>query len=305
MLGVFLIIYYYNKFTEEQLQEIYGHIKSADYTYIAISLLIAMTGYISRAWRWRYTLRHIGYEAPFITSLFAIGTSYLLNLTIPRSGEVSRAIVLKNYSGVPFDKGFGTIISERIIDLILMAICVSGAMLLQFDTLKSYISQQIPLKSLLFYGTIAGILFISAILFFIYSKLPLVQKIKIKVSGLIEGALSVFKMPNKWPFLLHSIYIWVSYVAMFYVTIYALPETAQMSFEAVSTAFVIGSLVIAFSNGGFGTYPFAISAILQLYNIPEASGTAFGWIVWTSQIAFIILLGGLSFLLLPLTHKKK
>ena len=121
----------------------------------------------------------------------------------------------------------------------------------------------------------------------------------------MQGVTSVFTMPNKWPFLLHSVYIWVSYVLMFYVTIFALPETADVSFGVVAAAFVTGSLAITFTNSGFGVYPVVLATILSLYNVPLEAGTAFGWIVWASQMAVIICLGGLSFLLLPLLHKNK
>lgn len=305
LLGVFLIIYSYNQFTPQQREEMAGYFKDADYTYIIISLFLALTGYISRAYRWKYTLAHMGYQSPFAANFFAVSIGYFLNLTIPRSGEVSRALVLKNYQDVPFDKGFGTIISERVVDLILLTLCVTGTVIIQFDTLKTYLTEVVPVEKLLFYGSIAGIFFIGAILFYMYSRLSWVAKLKIKVNGLVEGSLSVFKMPNKWPFLLHSLYIWATYVAMFYITIYALPQTADVSLGAVATAFVIGSLAVTFTNGGFGVYPFVLATILELYGVPLQAGTAFGWIVWTSQIVFIIFLGGLSFLALPLLYGKK
>ncbi|WP_294733932.1 lysylphosphatidylglycerol synthase transmembrane domain-containing protein [uncultured Flavobacterium sp.] len=305
LLGVFLIIYSYNQFTPEQRTTMMQYFADADYRYIAASLVIALTSHMSRAYRWRYTLRHLGYESSFFTNLFAVGVGYFLNLTIPRSGEVSRALVLKKYSNVPFDKGFGTIISERFVDLIFLLICIGGTLLLQFDVLKGYLSEKIPIEKLLLYGSIIAVVFIAVVLFYRYSKLQWVLKLKVKISGLIEGALSVFKMPNKWPFLFHSLYIWVAYIAMFYITIHALPGTTGISFGAVATAFVIGSLTITFTNGGFGVYPVVLAAILVLYNVPLEVGTAFGWIVWTSQIIFVILFGGISFLLLPLLNRKK
>ena len=305
MLGVFLIIYSYNKFTPQQLDEMFSYFKNADYSYIALSVFIAFTTYVARAYRWRYTLNHVGYNTPFMANFCAVSIGYFLNLTIPRSGEVSRALVLKNYQGVPFDKGFGTIISERVVDLILLLLCVSSTVLLQFDTLKTYLSETVPVEKLLTYGVIAGVVVIAAVLFYMYSGLPWVAKLKVKVSGLVEGSLSVFKMPNKWPFILLSAYIWIAYIAMYSVTIFALPETSGMGLGAVATSFVIGSLAITFTNGGFGVYPFVVATILQLYDIPAEAGTAFGWIVWTSQIAFIILFGGISFLLLPLLYGKK
>ena len=278
--------------------------RTADYLYVWISLFIGLTGFWARAYRWKYTLAHIGYTAPFAVKFSAVSVTYVMNMLIPRSGEVSRAVVLNKYAGVPFDKAFGTIISERIIDLILLVAVVGATIILQFDIMKEYLAG-IPYEKLLFYGIVTGILLIGAILFYMYSRAKWLKKLKIRISGLMEGAMSVFRMPNKWPFLLLSAYIWFSYVLMFYITIYALPETADLSFGSVATAFVIGSIVITFTNGGTGWFPVAIANILTMYKVPVTAGTAFGWIVWSSQTALIILLGGLSFLLLPLLYKNK
>ncbi len=304
ILGVFLVIYVYRQFTPKQLADVTNSFKTANYLYVYISLFFGLTGFWARAYRWKYTLAHIGYTAPFAVKFGAVSITYLMNMLIPRSGEVSRALALKKYGDVPFDKGLGTIISERIIDLILLVIVLGATAILQFDMVREYLVD-IPFKELLFYGIIAAILFLGSILFFMYSKLKWVKKLKIKAAGLIEGALSVFKMPNKWPFLLLSLYIWVAYVIMFYVTIYALPETAGLSFGSVATAFVVGSLAITFTNGGTGWFPVVVAKALTVYGVPFTAGTAFGWIVWTSQTALIIVLGGLSFLLLPLLQKSK
>lgn len=304
-LGVFLIIYSYNQFTPQQLDEVFSHFKNADYTYIYISMFIGLTSHISRAYHWKYTLEHLGYKSPFGLRFFAVCIAYFMNMTIPRSGEVARALVLKERRGVPLDKGLGTIVSERVVDLIIMLFCTSVAVILQFGTLKDYLIKQIPVEKLLLYGLTGIIIFIAAVLMFLYSRIPLIVKLKLKISGFTEGVLSVFKMRAKWPFLLHSAYIWTSYILMFYITIYSLPETAGLSFGVVAIAFVVGSFAVTFSNGGFGVYPLAVGAILKLYGIAPEAGTAFGWIVWASQTIMVIFLGSLSFLLLPLLYRKK
>lgn len=121
----------------------------------------------------------------------------------------------------------------------------------------------------------------------------------------MEGLLSTFKMPNRVPFMLLTAVIWISYVLTFYAAVFALPETSEISLGVIITAFVVGSLAVTFTNGGFGAFPLMIAQILVLYNIQETAGTAFGWILWTSQTALIVLLGGLSFLLLPILNPKK
>jgi len=303
--GVFLIIYTYNQFTPTQLEEIKGYFKNADYTYIYLSLFVGLTGHIARAYRWQYTLQQVGYTSPFMIRFSAVCITYLMNMTVPRSGEVSRALVLKRYSNVPFDKAFGTIISERVVDLFLLMFCVAGTIILQFSTLKDYLSENIPYQNLITYGICCAVLMGGAVLFYMYSKNKWLLKLKQKISGLMEGVLSVVKMPNKWPFLLLSVYIWFSYVLMFYITIFALPQTADLSFGVVCVGFVIGSLAITFSNGGFGVYPAALAGVLGLYAVPKAAGTAFGWLTWASQTGMLVFLGALSFLLLPLLYRRK
>jgi uncharacterized protein (TIRG00374 family) len=305
ILGVFLLIYTYNSFTEEQIVKMKSYFVNANYYFVCFSGILAFIGYLLRAYRWKYTLEYIGYPSDFKFNLVAVSIGYFLNLTIPRSGEISRAALLTKYKNVPFDKGFGTIISERIVDFIILLIFIFTAVVLEFATLKNFLLKYIPIDKLLLIlvlGILFGILGLSVL---IYSKIKFIVKIREKIAGLTEGILSVFKMPKKWIFLLYTLLIWLTYVLMFYSVIFALEETRIITFSAVLVAFVIGSLTIAFTNGGFGFFPVLIAEILVLYQIPIEAGNAFGWIVWTSQLVITILLGGLAFLILPTFTRKE
>ncbi len=303
-LGIALIVYQYNSFTAQQLLEIKGYFKNANYFYIFLSLIIATFGFISRAYRWKFTIEHLGYQSKFQNNLMAVCACYFMNLSVPRSGEISRAIILKKYEDVPFDKAFGTIIAERVVDTLIFFIFVIVAFVLQFDILKDFILETIPFKKLLILLVVGVALFISFILIWIYSNWSIINKLKQKLSGLIEGMTSILKMEKKWAFLFHSFFIWFSYLLMFYVTIFALKETSTISFNAVIIGFVFGTLAIGFTNSGFGAFPVLVAQIFVLYGISNTVGTAFGWLVWTSQTALTILLGGLSFLFLPIFNRK-
>jgi glycosyltransferase 2 family protein len=304
LLGVFLIIYKYQQFTPEQLREMKGYFASADYFYINISLFIALFGYISRAYRWKFALQHMGYSSRFANNLMAVCISYFINLTIPRSGEISRALVLKKYEDVPFDKAFGSIVAERVVDFLIFLLFVVVSLSLQFNVLRDFVLEYIPLEKLAllaFAGVLFGALFL---LVWIYAKWSLITKLKVKVAGLKEGVCSVFVMKNRWAFLAHSFFIWFSYIAMFYVTIFALPETSSIGPSAVLMGFVFGSLAIGFTNSGFGAYPLLIAQIFMLYGIPDTAGTAFGWLVWLSQTLLMVILGLLSFVMLPVINRR-
>ena len=304
-LGFYLIIYTYNKFTTEQLLEIKSYFKNANYSYIFLGLFVAFLGNASRAYRWKFALEHMGYKTSFYNNFMAVNIGYLLNLTVPKSGEISRAVIVKKYETVPFDKGFGSIVAERIIDMVVLLLFMALAVFLQFDIVKSFILDKIPLQKLLIFSTISLLVGIALLLIYFYSKAKWVLFIKQKISGLKEGLLSIFHMQKKVEYLLHTSFIWFSYLFMFYITLFVIPETSTLSVGAIISAFVVGSIAIAFTNSGFGSYPFLISKILLFYTISETAGNAFGWIVWTSQMVLVLIMGVLSFLFIPIFNRNR
>jgi uncharacterized protein (TIRG00374 family) len=304
-LGVFLIVYSYNKFSAEEIAEIKSHFKNANYNFIYLSIFIAFLGSAARAYRWKYSLEHMGYTTSFANNFMAVSIGYLMNLTIPRSGEISRALIVKKYNNIPFDKGFGSILAERIIDMIILCFFIGLAFLLQFDIVKAFIIDKIPVQKLLVLVSVCLLFGILFILLYLYSKAKIIITLKQKIAGLKEGLLSLVHMKKKWSYLFYTLAIWFSYILMFYISIFVIPETSTITLGAVITSFVIGSLAIAFTNSGFGSYPFLIAKILLFYNISETAGNAFGWIIWTSQMLLLVFLGGISFLMLPLFNRSK
>lgn len=305
LIGLGIIYYQYTTLSSDELEKIKISFIKANYFYIYLSLFIALFGFWSRAYRWKFALQHLGYKTKFHNDLLTVCVSYLINLTIPRSGEISRAALLKKYEGVPFDKAFGTIVAERIVDMLIFLLFVAIGFLLQFDTLYQYlINNGVQFETLIGLLVAGVVLFILFILIWIYAEWSIILKLKQKLSGLIEGMQSVLKMKDKWKYIFHSFFIWFSYLAMFYVTIFALPETSEISFDIVVMGFIFGTLAVGFTNGGLGAYPLAVASIFSLYGISEGIGTAFGYLIWVSQTLLTIFLGLLSYLLLPLLNKK-
>lgn len=305
LLGFGLIYYQYTTLSVEELNKIKFCFQKANYFYIFLSLLVALFGYWARAYRWKYSLQHLGYQTNFKNDLMSVCVSYFMNLTIPRSGEITRAALLKKYENVPFDKGFGTIVAERIVDLILFLLFVGLAFILQFEKLYNFIKEKISIEKIILFGIIGLFLGIVFLLIWIYAEWKIIKKLKNKFSGLIEGMLSIVMMKDKWKYIFFSFLIWFSYLLMFYIPIYALPETENIGFDIVIMGFIFGSLAVGFTNGGLGAYPLAIAMIFSLYGISNDIGTAFGWLAWTSQTILTIFLGLLSYVFLPLYNKNK
>jgi uncharacterized protein (TIRG00374 family) len=305
LIGIGIIYYQFTTLTSDEIAKIKVSFEKANYYYILLSLVIALIGYWSRSYRWKFALNHLGYDTKFSNNFFTVCVSYLVNMTVPRSGEITRAALLKKYEDVPFDKAFGTIVAERIVDLLIFLLFVFIGFVSQFDEIYNFLlSQHVSLESLLITGCVGVLMFVVFILIWIYAEWEILLKLKKKFSGLIEGITTVYKMKDKWKYIFHSFFIWFSYLVMFYVSIFAMPETSGINFDVVIMGFIFGSLAVGFSNGGLGAYPLSIALIFSLYGISKDVGTAFGWLIWTSQTVLTILLGLLSYVLLPIFNRK-
>lgn len=302
LLAVFFGWYTFSKLP---VKEIIPYFENANYFWISFGLILGVLSHLSRAYRWKFMLEPMGYQPKFPNSIMAVFIAYLANFGIPRSGEVLRAAVLTNYEDVPFEKGFGTIVAERFADLVMILGIILITLLLEFDYIYDFFAEKFNPQTLI----IAGIGFLVVvgifILFFKRSKSKFAIKIKGFANGLLEGIFSIFKMKQKWAFIFHTLFIWLMYVLMFYVTTFAVPEISNIPFAAVLIAFISASFTIAATNGGIFVYPLAIGVAFSLFDIPETPSIAFGWIIWTAQTVIIIILGSLSFLYLPIYNRKE
>ena len=305
-LGVFLVIYSYLSTDEIIRSQIYFYIRQANPLYVGLSLLFALLSHVSRAIRWNYLLRPLGYQTPLLSSFYFVMMAYFANLGIPRSGEVLRATSLRTYEKVPFEKGFGTIVTERIIDLVMLFIVIGVTLFLQTERLTTLMASNkkaLVISVLVLIIAVVGLWVSIAVLK--KSTLAIAQKLTRFLEGIQSGLLSVFKMKQKGYFIAHTLFIWACYIAMFWVIKYTLPETESLGLSEILVAFIAGSFAMTATNGGVGLYPIAVRASLALFGISFASGEAFGWILWISQTLMIVLCGAFCFLSLPLIYRKR
>jgi uncharacterized protein (TIRG00374 family) len=305
-LGVFLIWYSLSKLTNSDILSIKTSFRTANYWWVALSLFFGILSHLSRAYRWQFLLEPLGYKPRFANSVMAVLIAYLLNLVIPRSGEIARAASIKKYENIPFKKAFGTIVAERVADVVMLLAIMGIAFFLQTKLLSSYLFKDDGGSSM--YIKITLLILFLIIGFFTFkflkkSKNSFILKIVSFFNDLLDGMKSIYKMKKKWEFIFHTIFIWTMYVLMFYAVTFALPETTNLPFAAIIVGFVVGGLSMALTNGGLGTYPVFVASALILYNIDDNPARAFGWIMWTAQTIMVIVFGGLSFLLLPIYNK--
>ena len=304
--GFFFVYLSYNSTLEEDRILIYSYIQKADLRFVMLSVFFGILSHLSRAYRWKYLLSPLGYQPRFINSVLAVLIAYIANLGIPRSGEILRATTLSSYEKIPFEKTFGTIVAERLVDLFILMGFVLTALVLQFDIIWSILSEKKISTAQIVIGlafVIIGYIILKKL--FTLSQNPLIIRIKNFFWGLAEGIMSLKNMPNKGRFIGHTLFIWLMYLAMFYVIKWTVPETASLGMNAILPAFVVGGLAISATNGGIGIYPFSVALVLAAFKISNESGLAFGWIMWTSQTLMIIVFGSLSFFVLPLVNRQQ
>jgi hypothetical protein len=305
-IGIFFIYLSYNTTTPEDRESIFLHIKNADYSFVFLSAVFGALSHISRAYRWKFLLAPLGYSPRLINSLLAVLIGYVSNLGIPRSGELFRATVMDRFENIPFQKGFGTVIAERLVDLIILLCFVSLALIIEFDLIWEILAKKLinPVQISIMIVSVV-VVFLVLRKFINQSNNPFLNKIRLFFAGLWEGVISLKKMEHKWAFIGHTLFIWLMYLAMFYIIKFSIPETASLGLESLIAAFVVGALAISATNGGVGIYPFSVSLVLIAYGISKESSLAFGWIMWTSQTVMVVLFGSLAFFALPLVNRCK
>ncbi|MRI01958.1 flippase-like domain-containing protein [Kriegella sp. EG-1] len=305
-LGVFFVWYWYDSTSPKDREQILFYIKQADLFWVGFSMVLGILGHVSRAIRWNYLLKPMGYKPRLSNNVLIILMSYFANLGVPRMGDLLRAPALATYENVPIEKGFGTIVTERVIDVLMLFTIIAVTFFLHTDIILSYFQEiGFPLNKL-FILILLGLVGLAFFTFYIKkSKNEIALKIKNFINGLMEGLLSIFKMKNKWPFIFHTLFIWGCYIGMLWVIKFTVAETITLSLSQLMVAFVAGALAMMFTNGGIGLYPIAVSKALAIFGISDVSGDAFGWIMWIAQTLMIVIFGAISFLILPLLNRNR
>ena len=305
LLGAFFIYLSISITTDRDREMIIQSIKNADLRFVVLGLFFAILSHLSRAYRWRFLLSPMGYNPRLINTVLCVFIAYLANLGVPRSGEVIRASFLSNYEKIPFEKAFGSVVIERVVDMVILLLLILIALILQYEAIWRFIIKkdidflQLALFISLFVGSV-----LLLILILKRSKNKFFIKINFFINGFWEGLNSIRKMDKKLPFIFHTVFIWAMYLLMFYVVKWTIPGTHLLTFKMIIPAFVAGGLSIATTNSGIGIYPLSVALVLASFGINKEVGLAFGWIMWSSQTVLILISGAFAFITLPLINRK-
>lgn len=297
------IAFLYFVFNGTDWKETGERLKEANYNWIILGLGVSVISHWLRAYRATMLYEAMNYRVSTANSLYAVFIGYFINYIIPRGGEISRCASLYKTDRVPVEKTLGTVIVERLLDIVITVLILVLVVVLQFDVIYRYIDTNLKLGSgtggSLKY-TLMGSLVILVTLFFLFRKklvaLPVYQKIIRLLEGFVQGFSSIREVRSPLVFIVLSILIWICYIFMMYLCLFSLEETAHLSFSQCLTVFAMGTIgvVIPAPGAGAGTYHYAIIQGLLLYNVSEEYGKVYAIIIHTSQMLMFIALGGIS-----------
>ena len=297
LLGLVLLFY---AFINVQLDDFLSKLNLTRYGWIIGSMLLSLVAYVSRAYRWQLLLRAADQKISTFRLTLAVFVGYLANIAFPRLGEVVRCAVLKKTNQIPVSLSIGTVVTERIIDSLVLFFFLNIALLLEFDLIVTYFENifstyHIPLDGIL-YATLIVIMIVSTLIFVILrTNKSLSQRIKKMALEVLKGILTIKSIQSKSLFLITTTVMWLTYFLMSYMIFFALEETSSLSLTAGFMLLVSGGIALALPvQGGIGTYHAMIAMMLGLYGIENTTGLFLATLLHSSQILSVVIFGGIS-----------
>ena len=303
----------------QDLSRIGHYIATANYWWLTITLTLSVLGYFSRAYRWQMQLNASQTPAPYWSVYHAMMVGYLANIVLPRMGEVIRCSVLRRTSGVPVQVALGTVVTERVIDVLILLGLFASVLLLDFNTFWSFVNQQVlggryealarNRTPLLIAAVIGGVL----LLMVGYALFRNLERLRqnaffnkgiLFVKGLLAGVFSVLKLKKKGLFLLHTLFTWAVYYLMDYLAFFCFPETYNLDMRAGLAVLTFGAFGMAAPvAGGIGPFHVMVQGILLVYGVSKEAGIAYALVVHGAQTLLVVVMGGISFIAVAAADK--
>jgi glycosyltransferase 2 family protein len=309
--GILLFWYVYRGINIKDIEKALGEL---NFGWIILSCSLSLISHVIRAMRWKLLFMPMGYKPKTSNLFLSVLVMYLVNLIVPRGGEVARCGVVANYEKVPFTKLVGTVFTERIADVIAFFLIFAVIFFWQFSLILELLSrtgQRMDLHSLLIkIVLLLGFIVLAIAAWFLLKKMGLLKKInaslqKIKIEFL-EGIKAILRMENKGKFVIYTFLIYLLYFLMFYVVFFSYPPTQNVSFKTVAVTYIIGTFAFLLPiQAGIGAWHFLVIQSLLFFGIDQESGKIFALISHTFTNLIYLVLGSVGFMLLPLVNRKR
>lgn len=290
--------------------EFWEKAKTVNIWWVILSVSISLIAFFARAYRWNLLLEPLGYDLKTGRTTLAVMIGYLANLAIPRLGEISRCGVLNRNDKVTMAHGFGSVVAERIVDLLTLFLLIFISLIVEYDRITSFLVEAysgLNLPSYVIYifigFSLAGFGFL---VYVVRKRNSMTGKFAELIKSFVDGLLSLGKIKNITGFIVSSLIIWIVYYLMAYVIVFAIPETSNLGLGAGFLILVTGGIALSIPvQSGFGTYHGMVAGMLFLYGIDKTSGLFFATLMHTSQIVSIAIFGTVAFILSSLLRRNK
>ena len=311
-LGIFIFWMVYKDQDFNRIKSILTN--DVNYFWIVVSLLLGLLSHVSRTIRWNLLIEPLGRKPRLMNTFLAVMVGYLMNLALPRMGEISRCGVIARYEKISFTKLVGTVVTERLIDVLMLLILLVMVVLTQFGQVLEFLNNNPEVNEKLqkvIYSPvlIGGLLLFLAVLWLSRHKIresSLMKKVMGFVGQFVEGFRSIGKMKRKGSFIFHSVFIWVLYYLMMYLIFFAFGFTSHLGPLAGLTVFVLGSFgMVAPVQGGIGAWHFMVIEGLALYGVDRADGKVFALLAHGTSTVMLIVLGLIGMLVLPFVNERE
>lgn len=311
VLGGAILWWMYRGFDWATLQTAFT--SNVNWTWMWLSFPFGILAQVFRGIRWRQVLRPLGEHPRLSTCVNAIFLSYASSLVVPRSGEVLRCGVLKRYDGVSFTRGVGTVVTERIVDMLIIAVLSAVVFLLQLPVFMDFFARTgVSVSALASQFTTTGwiVTALCGVLivltgYFLLRRYELFTRSRSVLNDLKDGLLSVRQVDGVGYFLFNSVAIWVCYFLHFYLTFFCFKETETLGLDVALVAFVVGTFaVLVPTPNGAGPWHFAVKTVLVLYGVAGNAAALFALVVHTVQTLLVAVLGLWSVAALSMTKPR-
>ena len=312
-IGIALVWWQISKMTSAEKEQFITSLQDANYIYVIPIVIMGLLSHFFRALRWKLLIDPIG-KVSVSNSFYATLSGYLGNTFVPRAGEILRCTLINRYENVPFSKVLGTVIVERFFDLVSFIVFIFLTVIIQLETVQSFISSMwfnifdsgegwpVWIKLLI---TLAGLfvlyLFVNWFLKR-YSNIKIVARFIDLWNNLKEGLSTILHLKKRGAFLGYTFLIWAMYLLQIYVGFNTLAITSGLGLPAAMSVLALSTVAMIITPGGLGAFPVAVQQVLLIYHINNLS---FGWLVWGVNTAIIILAGLAAFGLMIYQNKNR
>ena len=288
-------VLFYWAIMNQDTDELWGQIKQVNLFWVGLSVFCGVISHLLRALRWNLLLEPMNYKASTVNSFHAVIIGYLVNMALPRVGEITRPAILGKLEKIPFNKLLGTVLIERVVDIFITLFLAGIIFIIQFQLIIDFVQKLLLNQNIPSIIILLGLITVFVIALYLaylkrnwFYRIPIIQKFKTFIYGIIDGIKTIYSLRRKGLFIAYSLMIWTMYFLMPFLIFYAFEGTAHLGISAGFTVLLFGTIAMIIPiPGGIGTFEVIVPEALNIYGV--SSSVADSYTLMTHAIQFLVI----------------